>query len=255
MKRLHVTGCPRSGTTLMMEVVSTCFEGSKAPAAEVDIFAPVPGNPEVYFSKQPSDIRRIQPLLNADPNLFCIGMLRDPRSVVTSINHGLPGKYFCNFRVWNNCYAAAKRLESHPQYITVLYEEMATRPDKVQEEIEARFPWLVKKCGFSAYQDIAKSSETSQSALGTVREVSSDRVRSWEKHLPRLKYECNAHPEMADVLVELGYEPDKQWLEALNDVQPDKGGCRYRDKENPFKFFEYRVRTHMKTKRYIRNLP
>jgi hypothetical protein len=239
----------------MMELISTCFKGSKAPKAEINVFKKVPDKPEIYFSKQPSDIRRIEPLLQADQNLHSICMVRDPRSVITSVNPGLPGKYFCNFRIWNGCYSAASKLNGNSKFLLVRYEELTTNPDETQKMIQSTFPWLVKLHDFSMYQNIAKSSADSKAALGTVREVSSDRIRSWEKHLPRIKYELQKHPEMADILTDLGYEIDKQWVETLNNVQPDKGSCRYPDNANPLKELEYRIRTAFKVKRYIKNIP
>src|SRR5690606_16659434 len=39
MPRLHVVGCPRSGTTLLMELLATCFHCQRQNGHELSIFA------------------------------------------------------------------------------------------------------------------------------------------------------------------------------------------------------------------------
>ena len=55
MRRLHIVGCPRSGTTLFMELVSTCFANSGCCEHEVSIFEPVSAAGGPYITKQPND--------------------------------------------------------------------------------------------------------------------------------------------------------------------------------------------------------
>jgi hypothetical protein len=234
----------------MMELMHTCFECDGFCEHEVSIFDPVPGRPAVYFSKQPSDIKRIKPLLDADPDLFSVCMIRDPRSVITSMHNNLPGIYFCNFRIWNECYQAAKKLTKHPRCLILRYEDLANDPETVQSVIETKFPWLIKKHGFSEYHRIANPSGNAMAALGGVRKISPERVRTWMKHLPRIKYEYEQHPEMADILTELDYEPDQTWLKPLKSVNPKKGECRYPDHPSPLKRLEYFIRVTKKTVKY-----
>jgi len=255
MKRIHITGCPRSGTTLIMELMHTCFVCDAFCGHEVSIFEPVSGNPNIYFSKQPSDVKRIGPLLDADTNLHSITMIRDPRSVITSQHKNLPGIYFCNFRIWNECYQAAKKLLTNPRNLNVRYEDLVQTPDAVQDQIQELFPFLTKTRKFSEYHQIANPSADANAALGGVRKVSKDRILSWQKHLPRIKYEYIKHTEIADTLIKLGYESDRDWLTLLDDINSDKGNCRYSDNINLIKDLEHKIRTTIKTKRYINKLP
>ena len=59
MKRLHIVGCPRSGTTLLMELVSTCFASGGYCDHELSIFEPVEDVADIYFTKQPNDIKQL----------------------------------------------------------------------------------------------------------------------------------------------------------------------------------------------------
>src|SRR5690606_35424187 len=84
LRRLHVVGCPRSGTTLVAELVATCFADVGHDEHELSIFRPAPRTFPVYVSKKPMDVKRVAPLLRADPHLYVIGVHRDPRAVITS---------------------------------------------------------------------------------------------------------------------------------------------------------------------------
>ncbi len=235
----------------MMELLQTCFQNDGYCAHEMSIFEIPKGEDGVFFSKQPSDIRRIKPLLKNDHHLFSIYMVRDTRSVITSIHKNFPNMYFCNFRIWNECNSIARKLIQHPRFLQVKYEDLVTNPNKVQESIHNKFTFLEKKYDFSAYHDIASPSSEAEAAMGGVRKVSSDRVGAWNRHLPRIKYEYENHPDMADILVELGYENNKEWLKDLINVSPAKGQCRYPDHANKFKYAESKIRNGLKTLKYI----
>ena len=66
MQRLHIVGCPRSGTTLLIELVSTCFANSGHCAHEISVFEPVPVTTGVYITKQPNDIRQVHHIFHRD---------------------------------------------------------------------------------------------------------------------------------------------------------------------------------------------
>jgi len=251
MTRIHITGCPRSGTTLMMELMRTCFENDGYCQHEMSIFEQPPGHPNLFFSKQPSDIRRVKPLLYFDRNLHIINMVRDPRSVISSIHKSFPDIYFCNYRVWNECNIKGKQLLHHPRFMQIRYEDLSQSADDVQIAINEFFPFLTKKYNFSDYHSIAHPSDESDSAMGGVRKISSNRILSWKNHLPRVKYEYERFPELADILIELGYELDKSWLQVLDDVEEVKGKCRYPDKANRLKYFESYIRNGLKMIKYL----
>src|SRR5262245_13347049 len=91
VKRLHLVGCPRSGTTLMMELMKTCFKHDACCEHEESLFHEPSGNPGLYFSKQPTDIRYLHRVFLRDPNLFVVNLLRDPRDVISSRHQSKPG--------------------------------------------------------------------------------------------------------------------------------------------------------------------
>jgi hypothetical protein len=254
MKRVHITGCPRSGTTLMMELMRSCFECDSFCDHEESIFVQPPIDSKLHFSKQPTDVLYLNPLLQADERLYSISMIRDPRSVICSEHKNYPGMYFCNFRVWNDCYQSSKELEKHAHALSVQYEELVHAPDEAQDRIQRRFPFLKKLRKFSEYHQFGKPSDNATSALGGVRNISSERIRTWINHLPRVKHELKQHPELAEILIREEYEKNEDWIEMLSDVSTNKGQCRYPDKEKPSKKVMRTFRKHIKTRRYIKSL-
>ena len=99
-RNLHIVGCPRSGTTLLAEMMSTCFAVDGSSEHEESIFKLAPHADGLYVSKKPNDILWLHRLLDRDDSLHAIAMIRDPRAVVCSIHSVHPGRYFCNYPVW-----------------------------------------------------------------------------------------------------------------------------------------------------------
>jgi hypothetical protein len=159
--------------------------------------------------------------------------------------------YFCNFRLWMDCHRAARDLEGHERFLTVRYERLTAEPDTVQAQIADRFPFLERRHDFSRYEQYALPSAASRNALGGLRPIGTDRRRSWEQHLPRLKAELQRHPELAQVLIETGYERDREWLRRLDGVEPREFACRYRDHAFHPKQLETRIRKYFQARAYI----
>lgn len=251
MKRLHIVGCPRSGTTLMMELMATCFECDSYCEHEMSVFEEPAGRPRLFFSKQPNDIRYIRRVFLADNNLFVIHMQRDPRAVIASEHQSQPGIYFCNFLVWHACYRAASRLSGHERFLLVRYEDLTVAPDAVQARIQKRFPFLQKKHAFSRYQDHARPSADASMAMSGLRPVSTSRQRNWESHLPRIKAQLQRHPELGRVLVDCGYESDLSWTRMLHAVEAKDFSCRYPTTPQPWKKMETHIRKFFQSRAYL----
>ena len=71
--RIHIVGSsPRSGTTLMFELLTACFEIDKFGRHEVSLFR-YPARPEGAFaSKKPTDFVHVCRLMRWDPMLYVI---------------------------------------------------------------------------------------------------------------------------------------------------------------------------------------
>ena len=254
MKRLHVVGCPRSGTTLMIELLATCFKNDGYYHREMSIFEePEPGC-DLFFSKKPTDIKHIKPLFEADRNLFIIYMIRDPRDSMTSIHKAQPDRYFSNFRIWKECADSASAIAASSRFVLIRYEDLVVKPDKIQAQLMAHFPFLEKTHDFSNFEHFSGSSERSMLAMGGLRPVSATTMGNWKKHLPRVKAQLMLCPHLANALITYGYESDNSWQEILATVKPDFSRGRYAERKSIIKTWETRLRVSLKIRKYLRKI-
>lgn len=220
--RVHLVGAsPRSGTTLMFELLVSCFKIEKFGDHEISLFKrPVdPKGP--YASKQPMDFIHVCRVLRWDPMLHVIYMQRDPRDVVVSQHGGQPGRYWCDFDLWQRNQDLLPRLANHPRFFECRYEDLVTGPDQVQDVLAKKFPFLEKQHAFSEFDQVSQSSASAQLALKGVRKISSDSVGKWRSDMPRIAAQSKDFPCMSDYLVATGYEADHTWLSLLQAVIPD----------------------------------
>jgi len=250
---LHIVGCPRSGTTLLTEMIATCFYIDGSCEHEETIFKVSPDHKGIYLSKKPNDVLWVDRIIDRDPALHVIALMRDPRSVICSVHQGHPGMYFCNYPVWSRAEKAIAKLAKHPRLLVIRYEDLVSNPDAVQKIITQRFPFLKPKHPLSAFHLHAKASEKSENALGGVREVEASRIVGWQKHLPRLKQQMAKYPQLVDDLKRYQYESGDDWMKELKEVRAENFPCRYSDHKEWLKYWEQKIRFRGKINRYLQS--
>lgn len=222
MKRIHVVGSsPRTGTTLMVEMLIAGFHIDGYASHEISIFARPPRGYRIYCSKNPRDLLAVGPLLSVDPELWVIHMVRDPRDVVVSKHRNDPDRYWTNLRIWNERQPVAIELEEHPRFLTVRYEDLVEAPNAVQQQLARFLPFLEVKASFDEFHQIATPDAAAQRALGGVRPVDRQSIGKWNKHKARLAGQLLQHGSIQADLERLGYETDDAWLRELDGVEPD----------------------------------
>lgn len=252
MKRLHIVGCPRSGTTLIKELLCTCFSHDGSCEHEMSIFQQPENQGDLFISKQPNDIRQLRHVFSRDDALFIIYMGRDPRAVITSRHRSRPGEYFCNYRVWHECDVAARDYMGHPRFLALRYEDLVNGPDRVQNRIRTHFPFLQQQHQFSEFLQHADPSAESRAAMHELRQINTQSLDKWRGHLSRVAEQYQRWPGMAQDLVRLGYEADETWLEALREVKAEIYPCRYPEHRQHLKELEKSLRVYLKSRRYLR---
>ncbi|HUF62353.1 MAG TPA: sulfotransferase [Verrucomicrobiales bacterium] len=252
-RRLHIVGCPRSGTTLLLEMLGSCFANAGRCEHELDLFQNPQWSDGVFVSKQPSDIRSLRRVFLADPALFVIYVVRDPRAVVASVHASRPDRYFVDYAEWKYCQDAAERLRGHARFLELRFEDLVRDPDTVQARIEDCFPWLERLHAFSEYHRHAAASEASRVAMHGMRPVDSGRVESWRQHLPRICAQARRYPSMVEDLIRAGYESDGGWVKELDGVKPLLSPRRHRSWFG-LRQLETRLRKWRKTRTYLRRL-
>ncbi len=222
MQRIHIVGCgPRTGTTLMAEMMSACFDIDLYPKHESSIYTRPARKAKIFLTKRPRDILVVGPMLRLMSNLHVVYMLRDPRDMVVSKHRKDPDRYWASLRYWKTYTIYGRKLENHPRFITVRYEDLVVQADSVQEYLAQRIPFLTKRASFSRYHEIAKPDDDSLAALKGMRPVSSTSIGNWRNHLSRIAGQIQNHGDISQDLIEYGYEQDDSWLKELKGVTPD----------------------------------
>ena len=250
--RLHVTGCLRSGTTLITEMLAACFDYTQRCEHEQSIFEPIEQSSGLYLSKKPSDITHLQRIFMADPKLYVIYMLRDPRAVITSIHPSKSDIYFASFERWQRYESAARPLKNHPRFLPVRYESLISNPDEEQKKIVNAFDCLRQNHLFSNYDKHARASKKAEISLKGLRPISNKNVAAWREHLPRLAFQLEKYPELKRIVRDYGYEEDDEWLKALEGITPRRQS--YGESRPPvWQRLETTLRYQLKSRRYLRN--
>lgn len=252
-KHLHIVACsPRSGTTLLHEVMVTCFRADKHYDHEVRFNLVDADDGQIVITKRPKDTMYMPSVID-DPDLYVIYLLRDPRDVIVSRHGKDKNMYYSNIRLWRELQEYALELADHPRFLQVRYEEFVSQPDAVQEKIAGRFPWLEKRHAFSEYHKHAVVSEKSKLAMNDVRPIASSSVGKWKSNLPRIKAQQLVHGSLTPDLVACGYETSADWEQMLEGVEPDFSRSRYPDKVYPWSRISQRINALRKVAQYRRN--
>jgi hypothetical protein len=230
--RIHITGAARSGTTLMLALLATCFEIDGATLRETRLWrAPLRGR-RIVLTKQPQDERLALFLGRFDPRLHIIYMLRDPREVIVSVHGTDPDRYWSNLRAWRESVRLAQRYFADPRVHVVRYERLMRDPDGVQRTLAAAMPFLKITRAFSNFHEHAELADPQwRAAMGSIRRLSPDALGTWRNHLPRLQAQLALHGDISNDLIRLGFEQDKGWLALLDGVEPDPTPSRTSEQE------------------------
>lgn len=220
MKRIHIIGSgPRTGTTLLAEVMHTCFQIDHHCEHEASICTDEPETGEIFLTKQPGEMSAVKWPLKLNPNLYVICVIRDPRDSIVSKHGSQPDVYWTGLRYWKKFVKLLPALREHQKFIYFRYEDFVNEPDNIQRYIQENMPFLKQLYPFSEYHLHAKPSKSSVKALNSVRPIAPVGIGSWKKHLPRVKEQIGIHGDISDELIEYGYEKDKEWLVSLEKVE------------------------------------
>ena len=155
-KRIHITGAPRSGTTLLLSLMLACFAIDGGVARERRLWRTPPKNRRIVCTKFPDETDFAAAMLACDSDLHVIFIVRDPRDVVVSRHHASPGRYLTNLRVWRQNYTAARPYFDHPRFHVVRYRDLVRDPDAVQRRLGAAMPFLEPVRPFSRYLECSR---------------------------------------------------------------------------------------------------
>lgn len=227
MQHVHIVSLsPRSGTTLLAELMISCFEFDGHASHEMSlVYSPRP-TVERFCSKFPSDITLALKSLQMRRNLWVICMLRDPRDIVVSRHRNDPEAYWANLEIVRRGYACFQLLRRHPRCLAITYEDLVADPDQVQTRLTQEIPFLLRRFDFSSFHKVARPSKRSIAALSGFRKIDTDSIGRWALELPRLKAQIDRFGSIDEMLSDLGYLEDPEWSRCLDGVTADNGRDR-----------------------------
>lgn len=250
---IHIVGCsPRSGTTLMHQLFVTCFDLDECDTDhEISIFKALKKTHKPSVTKHPKEAPYINWLLRSDPNLYVIYMLRDPRDVISSTHMGKSEAYFTNLYQWIDYEECRKAYAPSDRFLLIKYEDLVANPNEIQNQIERKFTFLKKMHLFSEYDKEANVSCRAEKALGGLRKIESNNTGKWRNHLPRIKAQQERFGDVSDVLVELDYEKDNEWVKLLDGVEANHFESVLDDRTYNSNSLKFQYRVFRKVLRYF----
>ncbi len=240
---LVVCGLPRSGTSLLYNMISSSLSGYRFEQFEQYFVFRLHrlGN---WATKAPLDILHINQIDTLNINrkkLIILIMVRDIRDVISSRHPILPDEYFIGYDYswWpqNNKFtkwqydapgvvaihwAIQDAIKQRSDVMLIRYEDLVSSPDTMQNEIAKKFG-LLFQTKFSeyhknpqkhAYRYEGKYTPKDPSLVMEGQKSSTERVARWkqsQEQIQRVKqqfYECK---ELFDILEAYGYETSRDW--------------------------------------------
>ena len=228
-KHLHIIGAPRSGTTLLLELLRTCYDWDWVPEIETRVVDAPLRRTGLCLTKNPGRGNHVKTILQ-NRNMWLLYCQRDPRDIICR-RHGLaPDKYWANLAQWRSARRELNRIRNHPHLIIINYEQLVTRPDEIQNQINHQIDWLVQTALFSEFQKTASPSSQSLKAMRGLRPIDEAGIGRWCNNLPRVVGQIELHGDITDELIRDGYETDATWLQILDGVTPDLSAGYWPDK-------------------------
>lgn len=241
MKQVHVVGVsPRTGTTLMAELMSHCFDFDGYADHELSFYFQPVERVQKLCTKKPSDLWLAHRALKWRNNLWIICMVRDPRDVVVSRHSKRPDLYWSNLGIIHRRMPYLMKARRQSRFMIVRYEDLVSDPDQVQGVLQSKMAFLTKTADFSRFHEVVKPTRGAVEALSGVRPISTSSIGRWHSELPRLKAQIDRFGRIDSLIRELGYEHDDAWLSELDSVIADNGKGYFED--NPAPMIRNRVR-------------
>ena len=222
--RIHITSSgPRTGTTLLAEVMKTCFDIDCACDHEAPLCLSNSsfGDCRTILTKMPSSTYNLEKVINWDPNLYVICIIRDPRDMVCSYHGKVREKYYCDLKFWFEFIDNYRNLKGNERVLLIKYEDFTENPNSIQKLIMAKMPFLKKKHDFSDFHLYAKPVNDSIQALKNLRPIESKGIGNWKNHLPRIKQQLQEFNPIDDSLICFGFEKDNNWIKSLSEVKTE----------------------------------
>jgi hypothetical protein len=180
------------------------------------------------ISKVPRDILHLHQLRNfyspRRAKLRAIVLVRDPRDVLTSHHSGHARKYFQDIEEWRMLHEYCRKQKDQPDVMMIHYEDLVADVSGTQKRIEAFTGEKAERPFEEFYKAGGEGSDTRP--MNGVRPVDRKGIGRWRlpEHRQRIDEVLRQAPDFAQILTELGYEPDASWIDRWRSFDPSEVG-------------------------------
>ena len=212
--RILITGCARSGNTLLLHLMGTGYRntlichGEQIPAASLC-------HPGVsVIGKKPGAIVKLDRVL-AQPDIGVIFTVRDPRDCICSRH--VAGDYWVKPERWVKCAEIIARHACHPGAAIVRFEQMLREPAVTQQWLASKFGLQIRRPWVQCYDEFDCRDSQGMAAMHGARPLDLARIGHWRhdpEHRERVAEAFRSTPELPRWMEEFGYV-DRQIASAL----------------------------------------
>ena len=217
-----ICGFPRSGTSLLQIMLENALPTARRFGREISGWRAATytwRNHATVISKNPYDIfklHRVQNLYrNRAARLHPIVTYRDPRDVLCSRHPHLGvGSYFMEVRELREFMKLLRIYRRHEEVLMLNYESLVADPHGVESRIAA-FTGMAFDRPLAEYIQEARPDFDTRTLNG-LRPIDRASIGQWKQdvHRARVAEVLNDADEVADWLIELGYETSTDWIGA-----------------------------------------
>jgi len=230
---VFIVGCGRSGTTLLLSILSahphifalphesTAFANWHIPEGESGkkpfpkrldrfyrhlLFSNIPEQAHRFCEKTPNNVRVLEHILdffNGDARI--IHLIRDGRDVMLSRHPDKPGSYWITPERWVSDVRHGLAYQAHPHVHTLFYEDLVTA---YPQTISKLCQFLDEPCTEAVLNWFTHTSVRQDRAWeGSLKQLHTNALRKWHKNNEQQRVqEVMEHEGVMALLRELGYE-------------------------------------------------
>lgn len=242
-KHVLICGYSRSGTTMFYNMLRTTvtnfrFLDHESPARTV-----IAASTDDYVTKRPLDIFDIDNIVAANvlkKSVCCIILIRDIRSIVTSVHQSVPNDYFIGFdhqyfvKDGRASYTNPGILQIHEAIrrtwqrrdlakVILRYEDILRDTEAIQRQVGAAagFAYQGSFGNFYKHETPARL----ERALNVRRPPEVVNIDAWRapRHRNRIKDQFTRCPQLFEVLKRYGYEADDRWFDDYREEAASSG--------------------------------
>ena len=239
-KHVFVCGYSRSGTTMFYNMLRTTVTNFRFFERERPAKTVIAASPEDHVTKRPLDVFDVDNILAANvlrKQVFCIILIRDIRSIVTSFHQSVPNDYFIGFdhQYFINdgvaSYTNPGILQIHGAIARTWQRhdlaKIILRYEDILKDTETTQGQLGEAIGF-AYRGSFRDFYKHETPVGLERALNARRppdvgnIDAWRapQHRVRIADQFTRCPQLFEILKRYGYETDDRWFDAYRDVSP-----------------------------------